>query len=605
MDEKFAPISPEDLEPAPTSMKALFEEEATTPLPSDAATELPEEAATKPEKHKPAPLRSAGGKFAKSTPKKGLFIIAAVLLLALIAVGALAIKAALDPFDNRILPNTTVGGIPVGGLTRWEAYQLLKAQTNDTFSQQSMEVILPEATVVLSPEDTRSVFKPWSASGAAFRLGRKGTPEEKEAAVAASQAQGTDIPMAAHMKLDQSYIRSQLEAYAAQYNIAYAETVYQLNGTQPSLSEADFREDAAGQTLVLTMGMPLVELDVDAVLAQILDAYSQNTFQVRIDTIPPTTEPERPDAETLFQAFYTAPVDASLDMVTYQRIPASYGYAPDLQIAKELLDSVGYGETVQIPMAYIVPEILGDGVYFRDELGFCETPHTNSENRNTNLRLVCEALDGHILQPGEEFSYNDVVGERTAEKGYKPAPAYSGIETVNSIGGGVCQGSSTLYYAALVADLEIVERINHGFRSSYIPIGLDATVSWNGPDLKFKNNTHFPIMIKAEVADGFMRMWLYGTDEKDYYVKLESKITGYSKAETVYRDVSPDSGYKDGQRISSGSDGYYAESYSCKYSKETDELISRDFVARSSYMRVNHVVARVIYPDPPSESETP
>ena len=127
MDEKFAPISPEDLEPAPTSMKALFEEEATTPLPSDAATELPEEAATKPKKHKPAPSRSAGGKFAKSTPKKGLFIIAAVLLLALIAVGAFAIKAALDPFDNRILPNTTVGGIPVGGLTRWEAYQLLKA----------------------------------------------------------------------------------------------------------------------------------------------------------------------------------------------------------------------------------------------------------------------------------------------------------------------------------------------------------------------------------------------------------------------------------------------------------------------------------------------
>lgn len=601
MNENNIPNTTQEPEVALSGEAVLPEEEITSGLPAaEAQAEpVPSEAA------EPADAPQPGRRISFPKLKKIWLIPAAVLLVIALVVGFFAVKAALDPFDNRILPNTTVGGVNVGGLTRWEAYQLLKAETKDTFSRESMEVILPDATLVLSPDGTKATFKPWSASGAAFRLGRKGTPEEKKAAVAASQAGGTDIPMANHLKLDQDYIRSQLEGYAAQYNIAYVETVYQLTGTQPSLGEADYREDAAGQTLELTMGMPLVELDVDAVMTQILATYSRNAFQVRIDVIPPTTVPHRPDPEALFEEFYTAPVDASLDMVTYQRIPAIYGYAPDLQIAKELIASVGYGETVQIPMAYIVPEILGDGVYFRDELGFCETPHSTNENRNTNLRLVCEALDGHILQPGEEFSYNGVVGERTAAKGYKPAPAYSGIETVNSIGGGVCQGSSTLYYAALVADLEIVERVNHGFRSSYIPIGLDATVSWNGPDLKFKNNTHFPIMIKAELTDEYMRMWLYGTDEKDYYVKLESETTGYSKAETVYRDVSPDSGYKDGQRISSGSDGYYAASYSCKYDKETDELISRDLIARSSYMRVDHVVARVVYPDPPAESDTP
>lgn len=601
MNENNIPNTTQEPEVALSGEAALPEEEITSSLPAAEAQAEPVPSGAA----EPADAPQPGRRVSFPKLKKIWLIPAAVLLVIALVVGFFAVKAALDPFDNRILPNTTVGGVNVGGLTRWEAYQLLKAETKDTFSQESMEVILPDATLVLSPDETKATFKPWSASGAAFRLGRKGTPEEKKAAVAASQASGTDIPMANHMKLDQDYIRSQLEGYAAQYNIAYVETVYQLTGTQPSLEEADYRKDAAGQTLELTMGMPLVELDVDALMEQILAAYSRNAFQVRIDAIPPTMVPQRPDPEALFEEFYTAPVDASLDMVTYQRIPAIYGYAPDLQIAKELIASVGYGETVQIPMTYIVPEILGDGVYFRDELGFCETPHTNSENRNTNLRLVCEALDGHILQPGEEFSYNGVVGERTAEKGYKPAPAYSGIATVNSIGGGVCQGSSTLYYAALVADLEIVERVNHGFRSSYIPIGLDATVSWNGPDLKFKNNTHFPIMIKAEVADGFMRMWLYGTDEKDYYVKLESKVTGYSKAENIYQDVSPDSGYVDGQRISSGTDGYYAASYSCKYDKETDELISRDLIARSSYMRVNHVVARVVYPDPPTESDTP
>lgn len=604
MDETLSTICTDDQEPAATSAAALCEE-APCEISAEPSPE-PEEPLTAETQKTASPLSLTVGRWVTLIrQKKWPAILAAAALLILAIPGGFLVKAALDPYENRILANTTVGGVPVGGLTRWEAYQLLKAETRDTFSQTDMEVVLPDATLLLSPGDTRAAFKPWAASGAAFRLGRKGTQEEKEAALAASQAEGTNIPMTAHMKLDQSYIRAQLEGYAAQYNIAYVETTYRLVGTQPDLTEAGFLEDAAGQTLELTMGMPRVELNVDNVLNMILDSYSRNAFQVCIDTIPPATVPERPDPDSLFQKFYTAPVDASLDMTTYQRLPASYGYAPDLEAARELIAAADYGETVQIPMTFVIPEVLGDAVYFRDELGFCETPHSNNQNRNTNLRLVCETLNGHIIQPGELFSYNEVVGERTAARGYKAAPAYSGTKTVNSIGGGVCQGSSTLYYAALVADLQIVERINHGFRSSYIPIGLDATVSWNGPDLKFMNSTHFPIKIKAEVADGFMRMWFYGTEERNYYVKLESKITGVDEAHRTYRNVSPSSGYKDGQRISTGTDGYYAASYSCKYDRETHELISRDLITRSSYMRIDHVYARVIQPTPPAEPETP
>jgi len=89
-------------------------------------------------------------------------------------------------------------------------------------------------------------------------------------------------------------------------------------------------------------------------------------------------------------------------------------------------------------------------------------------------------------------------------------------------------------------------------------------------------------------------MWIYGTDEKDYYVKLESEVTGYTEAGKTYRKVGPDSGYRDGQLISGGTDGWYARSYSCKYDKETDELISRDPITFSSYMMVNAVYASVV-----------
>ena len=174
--------------------------------------------------------------------------------------------------------------------------------------------------------------------------------------------------------------------------------------------------------------------------------------------------------------------------------------------------------------------------------------------------MACASLDGLILWPGEEFSYNQTLGERTKDRGYKPAPAYSGTDLVASYGGGICQGSSTLYYCTLLADLEILERVSHGYEARYIQIGCDATVSWWGPDFRFRNNTNFPIMIKAEVSDGYVRMQLLGTDEKDYYIEMESEVRGTSQTHR------------------------YVKTYKLKYDKETGELLSRDYEASSSYL---------------------
>ena len=231
-----------------------------------------------------------------------------------------------------------------------------------------------------------------------------------------------------------------------------------------------------------------------------------------------------------------------------------------IDAAKNINPDAKVGETVTIPMMYQTPEILSDAVPFQDVLGSCETKHTDDENRNTNLRLVCEILDGYTLQPGEEFSYNTVVGERTAERGYKPAPAYSGYRLVDSIGGGVCQGSTTLYNCVLLADLEVVFRACHGAKVRYVPLGLDCAINYLTTDFQFRNNFHCPIRIKAWMEDGYMKMQILGTDEKDYYIKME---TGTGEDDFAY----------------------YARSYKCKYSKATDELLSRDVEAFSTYYK--------------------
>ena len=136
---------------------------------------------------------------------------------------------------------------------------------------------------------------------------------------------------------------------------------------------------------------------------------------------------------------------------------------------------------------------------------------TSSSARLHNIRLALSTINGTCLEPGEVFSFNGVVGERTKAAGYRPAPAYSRMETVMEYGGGICQVSSTLYAAVEKAGLEIVERHSHSLKVTYIPKGMDATVDWGNKDFKFANNTGEAIYIVGYV-DGFeqVHISLYG-----------------------------------------------------------------------------------------------
>ena len=137
--------------------------------------------------------------------------------------------------------------------------------------------------------------------------------------------------------------------------------------------------------------------------------------------------------------------------------------------------------------------------HFNDVLGEFKTEYNSGNtNRSTNIKLAASKINGCIINPGEVFSYNETVGERTIEEGYKDALVYVGGEVANGVGGGICQVSTTLYNACLFANLEIVERTNHSFTPHYVAAGRDATVSWGGPDFKFRNNRNYPVMIVVD-----------------------------------------------------------------------------------------------------------
>ena len=154
------------------------------------------------------------------------------------------------------------------------------------------------------------------------------------------------------------------------------------------------------------------------------------------------------------------------------------------------------------------------------------TTTTKDNDRNTNIRLSAEALNGRVVYPGETMSFNSCTGQRTGEKGYREAGAIAGGVLVDDTGGGVCQTSSTLFNAVIRADLQIVERYAHSWPSSYVEKGEDATVNWPSLDFKFKNNGEFPVFVVAWYADQVVTVELYGKMlDNGMSIDLESTTT--------------------------------------------------------------------------------
>ena len=213
------------------------------------------------------------------------------------------------------------------------------------------------------------------------------------------------------------------------------------------------------------------------------------------------------------------------------------------------------------------------------------TVHPGSSFRHLAVQSDAD-IDGIVLAPGEQFSYNDALGERTAERGYKAAGAYSGGQVVQEIGGGICQVSSTLYYAALLANLQIDARTCHYFPVGYLPAGLDATVSWGGPEFKFTNNRNWPIKIVASVdtAKNTVSVHIVGTDEDGSYVQM-TYATWLVYGNSEYPETAT---------------GYKAATYRNVYDKN-GTLLSKEIEAYSEY---HYHEEDIVYPTP-TPSPTP
>ncbi len=479
-----------------------------------------------------------------------------------------------------------VNGVDLGGMTLEEVKFTLSTISN-LYETTDMTVVIEEAQYTLPAAD-----------------GIARLDVEKVASLILKARPG-EFNLAPYIIVDQSTIAEAVTQWESVHTVPSVPTSWTVTGEMPTLEPT--AEEPLCQVLTLVKGTTGKVLDGDGLKNAIVDAYQTQTFSV-IGTVTPE-EPEVFDINTVHSQYYIAPVDAVMDMKTFEVSQEVYGYTFDAVAAQEAWDTAEEGTEFGITFTRVAPATTKESLsslLFRDVLGSCNTSHTNNYNRNNNLRLACKAMNGKVLMPGETFSFNGTLGERTTAKGYLAAGAYAGGQVVSEVGGGICQVSSTLYNAALLADLQIVTRYNHGMTVSYVKLGLDATVNWGTTDFRFKNNTNYPIRIEASVSNGYVRIKIIGTDERDYYVKMTYDINETIPFDVIYQEMYANNpeGYKDGDVIISPFTGYKVTSYRCKYDKETGKLISKEKEASSSYRKVDKVICKIV-PDPNAPTQPP
>ncbi|MCL2035672.1 MAG: VanW family protein [Oscillospiraceae bacterium] len=235
-------------------------------------------------------------------------------------------------------------------------------------------------------------------------------------------------------------------------------------------------------------------------------------------------------------------------------------------------------------------QVISD--YHENTLARTSTPLLSDiPNRTGNIVLACGMINKTVLMPGDIFSFNQIVGNRTEARGFKAAPTFVNGRVEDSVGGGICQVSSTLYYACLLSNLEIVYRAAHSMCPDYIESpGLDATVSWGSLDYKFKNNTDNPIKIFARVEDNEVYVEISGTKADNNTVVIESEILSITPFQTIYRD-NPGLGPGEEKVVQPPFTGYVSETYRVIMS-EDGNIISRTLETKNTYRKLDKIIER-------------
>ena len=441
--------------------------------------------------------------------KKAVLITAVVLCVLVLLLSGAAVWGYALSVSDRNLPRVYIDGIFVGNMTEAETAAALEEAHWGENVPETLSVTLPAgAGFSVNYVRAGAAMTLEQAVAAAHRFGHTGDVFGNLWHYLTGHLSTHDIARG-EKALDEEYLRGCID-----------EGLTQL---KRRLAKSSITADIPGEKLVVLKGAGGVELDTEGLYAELCTALLAGQDTLSFDRL--LKEPEMPDFEKLYHDLYLEPQDAAF-REDFSIEPEIVGISFGVEQAVELWQKAEVGQQVIIPVALHQPAVTTadlEAMLYRDMLGSMTTSYAwSTAERINNIQLAASKLDGLILLPGEDFSYNGTVGQRTWEAGFRIAKAYADGQEVEALGGGICQVSSTLYCATMYAQLKTLSRTNHYFKVGYIDYGLDATVSWGQPDFKFRNSRDFPIALHAYTNpdEETLTVEIWGTDTDGTTIRL-------------------------------------------------------------------------------------
>lgn len=519
-----------------------------------------------------APL-SAPGKPEK-TSRKGLVAAGIIGGIALLAVLLFGVAMICVGNVETIYPKVRLGGYALGGLYYEEAVDTLDMADWSDIENPAVTVELPGGSFAVTFVQAGIVCDGETAARAAYDYGRSGNAFSNTCEYLRCLIAGKDLTEEVFGTLDEELIDGvvQVGVAAAQANLM-----------------DDVEIDADAETVTVIKGASYIHLDTQEVYDLVISALRKGEFGT-VTYEPKMSMESDLDVAQLREQICSEKKDAYYDKAMDTIVPEVVGIDFSESTARQIWEQAEMGEQVRIPVTVDMPEVTEatlKELLFTTVLAEKGTSLSgSSSNRINNVEKAAASINNIVLMPGEQFSYNETLGQRTKENGYLAAGAYSNGAVVQEIGGGICQVSSTLYYCTLQANLQIDKRTCHYFPVGYLPPGFDATVSWKNPDFKFTNDREYPIRITSWVEDGQVFVRITGTDDGTYVELKHASWLMYTNDE--YPEVAT---------------GYKAQAYRWVYDSKTNELIEKKSEGVSTY---NYHAEDIKYPEPePSPEPTP
>lgn len=423
-----------------------------------------------------------------------------------------------------ILPGVHIKDYDVSNLSTSDARYELDNYIKENIPEE-IKLVHGDFEATISVSQIEAEFDTKSASNTAYNIGKQGNIFNDNLYVLTTMFGKVNIEPT--LNLNRKQLTKNLEDISTQLPDAVVESSYYI-------------EDS---NLIVTSGKEGSVVDVNATIDAIKYAISDFSSKSKtINIVVKTKQPDPIDIQKIYDEVRKDPVDAYYTKEPFAVFPSENGFDFDISIdeAENIISSEQKDEYI-IPLKILYPNVTTNMIgteAFPDMLSTFSTNYAASNrNRTTNLILAANKINGTVIMPGETFSYNKVVGERTIAAGYKEAPIYVQGKVVDGLGGGICQITTTLYNAVVLANLEVTQRTNHQFVPSYAPASRDATVVYGAIDFQFKNNRQYPIKLSSSVSGGVATFQIFGQkQEDDYEVQISNYETGRS-ATAIYSEA--------------------------------------------------------------------